>query len=73
MQPCDEDEQKDGQFFLFFQVMEHRWNETEGEEPKLGEKPVLVPLCPPLIPHGQTRDRTRASAVEQPSCYFGRV
>jgi hypothetical protein len=29
----------------------------------LGEKPVPVPLCPPQIPHGLTRDRTRASAV----------
>jgi hypothetical protein len=27
-------------------------------------KPVPVPLCPPQIPHGLTRDRTRASAVE---------
>jgi hypothetical protein len=27
------------------------------------EKPVPVPLCPPQIPHGLTRDRTRASAV----------
>jgi hypothetical protein len=29
----------------------------------LGEKPVPVPLCPPQIPHGTTRDWTRASAV----------
>jgi hypothetical protein len=29
----------------------------------LGEKPVPVPLRPPQIPHGPTRDRTRASAV----------
>jgi hypothetical protein len=28
-----------------------------------GEKPVPVPLCPPQIPHGLTRDRSRASAV----------
>jgi hypothetical protein len=38
--------------------MEHRWNEIV-----LGEKPVPVPLCPPQIPHGLTRDRTQASAV----------
>jgi hypothetical protein len=31
---------------------------------QLGEKPVPVPLCPPQTPHGLTRDRTRASAVE---------
>jgi hypothetical protein len=29
----------------------------------LGEKSVSVPLCPPQIPHGLTRNRTRASAV----------
>jgi hypothetical protein len=34
-----------------------------GETEELGEKPVPVPLCPPQIPHGLTRARTRASAV----------
>jgi hypothetical protein len=34
-----------------------------GESEKLGEKPVPVPLCPPQIPHGLTRARTRDSAV----------
>jgi hypothetical protein len=34
-----------------------------GENRQLGEKPVPVPLCPPQISHGLTRDRTRASAV----------
>jgi hypothetical protein len=29
----------------------------------LGKKPVPVPLCPPQIPHGPTRDRTWASAM----------
>jgi hypothetical protein len=38
------------------------WN-WHGETEVLGGKPVPVPLCPPLIPHGLTRDRTRASAV----------
>jgi hypothetical protein len=33
------------------------------ENRQLGEKPVPVPLCPPQISHGLTRDRTRASAV----------
>jgi hypothetical protein len=32
-----------------------------------GEKPVLVPLCPPKIPHGLTRDRTRAFAGGRPA------
>jgi hypothetical protein len=26
-------------------------------------KPAPAPLCPPQIPHGQTRPRTRAAAV----------
>jgi hypothetical protein len=30
VQHCDEDEAKDDQFFTFFQVMEHRWNEICG-------------------------------------------
>jgi hypothetical protein len=43
--------------------MEHRWNEIYRGKPKyLGKKPLPVPLCPPKIPHGLTRDRTRASA-----------
>jgi hypothetical protein len=37
--------------------MEHQWNETDRG------KPVPVPLCPPQIPHGLTRDRNRASVV----------
>jgi hypothetical protein len=50
--------------FLFFQVMEHRWNENDRGQPKYsGEKPVPAPLCPPQIPHWMTQDRTRASAV----------
>jgi hypothetical protein len=38
------------------------WN-WQGKPEVLREKPVPVPLCPTQIPHGQTRDRTRASAV----------
>jgi hypothetical protein len=41
--------------------MEWNW---QGKTEVLGEKPVPVPLCPPQIPHGLARDRTRASAVE---------
>jgi hypothetical protein len=62
--PCDEDKEKDGQFFLFFQVMGHRWNEIDRGKPKYsGEKPVPVSLCPPQIPRGSTQYRNRASAV----------
>jgi hypothetical protein len=32
----------------------------------LRKKPVPVPLCPPQIPHGLIRTRTRASAVQCP-------
>jgi hypothetical protein len=35
----------------------------QGKTEVLGEKPVPVPFCSPQIPHGPTRDRTRASAV----------
>jgi hypothetical protein len=34
VQPCDEDEEKDDQFFSFFQAMEHRWNEIDRGKPK---------------------------------------
>jgi hypothetical protein len=51
-------------FFFFFPSngapVEWNW---QGKTEVLGEKPVPVPLCPPQIPHGLTRDRTRASAV----------
>jgi hypothetical protein len=36
---------------------------TGGNRSTRGKKPVPVPLCPPQIPHGLTRDRTRASEV----------
>ena len=30
----------------------HRWNDTEkGKREVPGEKPVLVPLCPPKVSH----------------------
>jgi hypothetical protein len=38
------------------------WN-WKGKIEVFGEKPVPVPICPPQIPHGLTRDRIRASAV----------
>jgi hypothetical protein len=63
VQPCDEDYS----FFFIFPCngapVELNW---QGKTEVLGgggEKPVPVPLCPPQIPHGLTRDRTRASAV----------
>jgi hypothetical protein len=34
VQPCDEDEEKDGQFVSLFLVMEHRWNEIDRGKPK---------------------------------------
>jgi hypothetical protein len=38
------------------------WN-WQGKTEVLREKPVPVPLFPPQIKHGLTRDQTRASAV----------
>jgi hypothetical protein len=35
-----------------------------GKTEKLGDKPVSMPLCPPQIPYGLTRARTRDSAVK---------
>jgi hypothetical protein len=32
------DEEKDDQFFSFFHVMEHRWNENDREKPKYSGK-----------------------------------
>jgi hypothetical protein len=62
VQPCDEDDDDD--YFCPFPSngapVEWNW---QGKTEVLGEKPVSVPLCPPQIPHGLTRDRTRASAV----------
>jgi hypothetical protein len=50
-------------FFFLFRVMEHRWNETEKENSLTRGKPVLVPNCPPQIPHRVILNRTRSSAV----------
>jgi hypothetical protein len=38
------------------------WN-RQGKTEVLGEKPVPVPLCPPQMPQGLTRDRTCFSAL----------
>jgi hypothetical protein len=55
-------------FFVLFLVMEHQWNKIDrGKLKNSGEKLVPVPLCPLQIPHGLTRDRTRASAVGGPA------
>jgi hypothetical protein len=35
VQPCDED---DSIFFSLFQVMEHRWNDTDRGKPKYSEE-----------------------------------
>jgi hypothetical protein len=57
--------EKDDQFFFIFPSngAPVKWN-WQGKTEVLEETPVPVPLCPPQIPHGLTRDRTRASAVE---------
>jgi hypothetical protein len=36
--PCDEDDEKDDQFFSFFEVMEHRWNEIDRGKQKFSGK-----------------------------------
>jgi hypothetical protein len=57
-EPCDDDDF----FFFLCNGAPVEWN-WQGETEVLGEKTVLVPLCPPQIPHGLTRDWTRSSAV----------
>jgi hypothetical protein len=51
-------------FFFIFPSngapVEWKW---QAKTEVFGEKPVPVPLCSPQIPHGLTRDLTRASAV----------
>jgi hypothetical protein len=41
-------------------TMEWYW---QGKTEELREKPALMPLCPPQIPYGLTRVRTRVSVV----------
>jgi hypothetical protein len=53
---------------LFIPQMIWVWRVTvewywQGKTEELGEKPVPVPFCPPQIPHGLTRARTRVSEV----------
>jgi hypothetical protein len=65
--PCDED---DDQLYIFPSngaPVEWKW---QGKTEVVGEKPVPVPLCPPQIPHGMSRYRNRASAVERLKWYF---
>jgi hypothetical protein len=62
VQPYDEDDD-DYYFFPFPSngaLVEWNW---QGKTEELGEKPIPVSLCPPQIPYGLTRDRTRACAV----------
>jgi hypothetical protein len=60
VQPCD------GRRLVFFTFPCNgapvEWS-LQAKTEVLGEKPVPVPLCPTQIPHGLTRDRTRASTV----------
>jgi len=48
----------------WYEFGERLWNDIDrGKTEELVDKPVPVPFCPPQIPHGLTRSRTRASAV----------
>jgi hypothetical protein len=44
-------------------IWERRWNDIDRENRRTGETPVPVPFCPPQIPHGLIRARTRDSVV----------
>jgi hypothetical protein len=62
VQPCEM--MKIMRFFLLFHFngapVEWDW---QGKTEVNGQKSVPVPLYPPEIPHGPTRDRTRTSAL----------
>jgi hypothetical protein len=60
VQPCDQDDDILSVFPFNGAPVELIW---QGKTAVLEEKPVPVPLCPPQIPHGSTRDGTRASPV----------
>jgi hypothetical protein len=60
VQLYEEDEEVSLLFHFNGAPVEWNW---QGKTEVLGEKPVPVPLCPPQIPQGPTRDPTRASAV----------
>ena len=55
MQPYEEDDDDDDDVFSGMKLT--------GENRSTRGKPVAMSLCPPQIPHGLIRDRTRASAV----------
>jgi hypothetical protein len=59
VQPCDEDDQ----FFRFSVKCSTGRMKLTGENRSTRGKLVPVPLCPPQIPHGPTRDGTRTSTV----------
>jgi hypothetical protein len=44
-------------------IVESRWNEDWQGKPKYSDKTCPSAICPPQIPHDQTRARTRAAAV----------
>jgi hypothetical protein len=51
-------------FPRWYEFGERRWNDRlTGENRRTRRKTVLVPHCPPQIPHVLTRTRTRASAA----------
>jgi hypothetical protein len=54
VQPCDKDEEKDDGFF-FRNEAPVEWN-WQGKTEVLEEKPVQVPLCPPQISYGLSRE-----------------
>jgi hypothetical protein len=51
--------------------MKQRCSDIDRGKQELGGKPVSVPLCPPQVPHGLTRARTRASVVTNRLSYQG--
>jgi hypothetical protein len=51
-------------FYQILQLMEHQWNEIDRGKPTTRRKTCPSATLSTETPHGLTRDRTRASAVE---------
>jgi hypothetical protein len=61
-------------FFVFLCKWSADGMKLTGKPKYSGKKPVPMPLRPPQIPHGLTRDRTRASAVRgRHVCWFTQI
>jgi hypothetical protein len=67
VQPCNDEDDDDDYFCSFPSNGAPVERNSQGKTEVLGEKPVPVPFCPPQIPYGLTRDRTRGLRGGRPA------